>query len=93
MVRKMIVGMGEAMSALEGGDKGLQVLTSVLRRVKDGGDLEEEDDGYYSINDDEGPVTAEMVARGVGEAGCVVVVDFIWKRPVLRDLVSVYEKA
>ena len=30
MVQKMIVGMGEAMSALEGGDEGLRVLTSVL---------------------------------------------------------------
>ena len=44
MVRKMIVGMGEAMSALEGGEEGLRVLSSVLQRVQDGGDLEEEDE-------------------------------------------------
>ena len=57
------------------------------------GDLEEEDDGYYSSSNDEGPVTAEMAARGVGEAGCVVVADSIWNRLVPRDLQSVYEKA
>ena len=93
MVRKMILGMGEAMGALEGGDEGLRVLTTVLQRVRDEGDLEEEDDGYYSSSDDEGPVTAEMAARGMGEAGCVVAADSIWSRLVPRDLVSVYEKA
>ena len=75
MVRKMIVGMGEAMSELEGGDEGMRVLTSVLQKVRDGGDLDEEDDGYYSSSDDEGPVTGEMAARGVGEAGRVVIAD------------------
>ena len=37
MVRKMIVGMGEAMGGLEGSDEGLRVLTSVLHKVRDGG--------------------------------------------------------
>ena len=58
-----------------------------------GGDLEEEDDGHYSSSDDEGPVTAEMAARGVGEAGCVVVADPIWNRLVPCDPRSVYGKA
>ena len=93
MVRKMIVGMGEAMSSLQGGDEGLKVLTDVLQRVRDGGDLEEEDDGHYSSSDEEGPVTAEMAARGVGEAGCVVVADSIWNRLVPHDLLRVYERA
>ena len=85
--------MGEAMSAPEGGDVGLRVLTSVLQRVRDGGDLEEEDDGYYSNSEDEGPVTAEMVARGPGEAGCVVVADSIWDRLVPCDLLKAYREA
>ena len=93
MVKNMIVGMGEAMRSLQGGDEGLLVLTEVLRRVRDGGDLEEEDDGYYSSSDDEGPVTAQMAARGVGEAGCVVVADSIWNRLVPRDLLRVYSAA
>ena len=93
MVRNMIVGMGEAMRSLQGGDESLLVLTEVLQRVKDGGDLEEEDDGYYSSSDDEAPVTAEMAARGVGEAGCVVVADSIWNRLVPRDLLRVYSAA
>ena len=93
MVRRMIVGMGEAMSALEGGDEGPRILTIVLQRVRDGGDLEAEDDGYYSSGNDKGPVTAEMAAQGVGEAGCVVVADSIWNRLVPRDLLGVYEKA
>ena len=93
MVRKMIVGMGEAMSSLQGGEEGLQVLTSVLQRVRDGGDLEEEDDGDCSCSDEEGPVTAEMAARGVGEAGCVMIADSIWNKLVPRDLLRVYERA
>ena len=93
MVKNMIVGMGEAIRSLQGGDEGLLVLTEVLRCVMDGGDLEEEDDGYYSSSDDEGPVTAEMAARGVGEAGCVVVADSIWNRLVPRDLLQVYSAA
>ena len=93
MVRQMIVGMGEAMSCLQGGDEGLQVLTDVLQRVRDGGDLEEEDDGYYSNSDEEGPVTAEMAARGVGEAGFVVVADSIWNKLVPPDLLRVYDRA
>ena len=93
MVQNMIVAMGEAMTSLHGGDEGLMVLTDVLQHVRDGGDLEEEDDGYYSSSDDEGPVTAEMAARGVGEAGCVVVADSIWNRLVPRDLLRVYSAA
>ena len=89
MVQKMIVRMGEAMSSLHGGDEGLKVLTDVLQRVRDGGDLEEEDDGYYTVlgssSDEEGAVTAETAARGVGEAGCVVVVDSIWNRLHLEE--------
>ena len=89
----MIVGMGEAMGELEGGEEGLRVLTCVLQKVRDGGDLEEEDDGYYSSSDDEGPVTGEMAARGAGEAGRVVIADSIWNKLVPRDLLKVYEKA
>ena len=92
MVRKMIVGMGEAMGEPEGGEEGLRVLTSVLQKVRDRGDLEEEDDGYFRSSDDEGPVTGEMAARGVGEAGCVVVADSIWNKLVPRDLLKVFEK-
>ena len=88
----MIVGMGEAMSSLQGGEEGLQVLTSVLQRVWDGCDLDEEDDGYYSSSDEEGPVTAEMAARGVGEAGCVVIANSIWNKLVPRDLLRVYKQ-
>ena len=84
----MIMGMGEAMSSIQGGEEGLQVLTNVLQRVRGGGDLEEEDDGYYSNSDEEGLVTAEMAARGVGEAGCVVVADSIWNKLVPHDLLS-----
>ena len=91
MVRGMVMGMGEV--ALEGGDEGLRVLSSVLQRVRDGGDLKEEDDGYYNSSEEEGPVTAEMAARGVGEVGCVVVADSIWNRLVPRDLLNVYQKA
>ena len=60
MVRKMIMGMGEAMTSLQGGEQGLRVLTSVVQRVRDGGDLDEEEDGYYSSNDEEGPVTGGL---------------------------------
>ena len=88
----MVVGMGEAMNCLPGGAEGLQILTDVLQRVRDGGDLQEEDDGYYSSSDEEGPVTAEMAARGVGEAGCVVVADSIWNRQVPREPVRVYSR-
>ena len=91
MVRKMIVGMGEAMNSLQGGEEGLRVLTSVLQRVRDGGDLDEEEDSYYSSSDEEGPVMAEMAARG--EAGCVVVADSIWNKLVPSDLLRVYERA
>ena len=66
MVRKMVMGMGEAMLNLEGGEEGLQVLTIVLTRVRDGGDLDEEDNGYHSSSEDEGVVAAEMAERGVG---------------------------
>ena len=75
MVKNMIVGMGEAMRFLQDGDKGLVVFTEGLKRVREGGDLEAQDHGYYSSSDDEGSVTAEMAARGVGEAGCVVVAE------------------
>ena len=86
MVRKKVVGMGEAMMHLEGGDEGLRALTGVLTKVRDGGDLDEEDNGYYSSSEDEGEVTAEMAARGVGEAGRVVVADTIWNKLVPPDL-------
>ena len=55
MVRKMVVGMGEAIGALEGGRVGLRVFTSVLQQVPDGGDLDEEEDGYCSSSKEEGP--------------------------------------
>ena len=89
----MIVGMGEAISSLQGGDEGLQVLIDVLQRVRHGGDLEEEDDGYYSSTEEQGPITAEMAARGVGGARCVVVADSMWNRFVPRDLLCVYNRA
>ena len=60
MVHKMILGMGDAMCRLEGGDEGLRVLSSTLGRVVEGGDLDEEDDGYYSSSDEEGEVADAM---------------------------------
>ena len=50
------------------------MLTSVLTKVRDGGDLDNEDDGCDSSSSskEEGEVTAEMAERGVGEAGRVV---------------------
>ena len=57
-----------------------KVLSSTLSRVVDGGDLDEEDDGYYSSSDEEGEVTDAMAARGVGEAGRVVVSPSIWNK-------------
>ena len=39
MVHKMILGMGDAMCGLEGGDEGLRVLSSTLGRVVEGGGL------------------------------------------------------
>ena len=68
MVRNLITGMGEAVLRLECGEEGLDTLCSVLTKVGEG-DLDEEDDGYYSSSDEEGVVTEDMAARGVGEAG------------------------
>ena len=93
MVHKMILGMGDAMCGLEGGDEGLRVLSSTLGRVVEGGDLDEEDDGYYSSSDEEGEVTDAMAARGVGEAGRVVVSPSIWNKVVPPDLLKVYQRA
>ena len=73
MVRKMVVGMAKAMMHLEGGDEGLRVLTSVLTKVRDGGHLDEEDDGYYCSSEEEGEDAAKMAERGVGEARRMVV--------------------
>ena len=56
-------------------------------------DFEEEDDGYYSSSEDEGPVTAKMAVCGVGEAGRVVVAESIYNKLVPKDLLGVYEKA
>ena len=67
----------------------MRVLADVLRQVRDIGDREEEDNGYYSSSDEEGTVTAEMAARGVGEAGCVAVADSIWNRLVPCHLLRV----
>ena len=93
MVHKMILGMGDAMCGLEGGDEGLRVLSSTLGRVVEGGDLDEEDDGYYSSSDEEGEVTDAMAARGVGEARRVVVSPSIWNKVVPPDLLKVYKRA
>ena len=93
MVHKMILGMGDAMCGLEGGDEGLRDLSSTLGRVVEGGDLDEEDDGYYSSSDEEGEVTDAMAARGVGEAGRVVVSPSIWNKVVPPDLAKVYKRA
>ena len=91
MVRNLITGMGEAVLRLECGEEGLDTLCSVLTKVGEG-DLDEEDDGYYSSSDEEGEVTEEMAARGVGEAGCVTVSDKIWNSLVPRDLLGVYRR-
>ena len=91
MVRNLITGMGEAVLRLECGEEGLDTLCSVLTKVGEG-DLDEEDDGYYSSSDEEGLVTEEMAARGVGEAGCVTVSDKIWNSLVPRDLLGVYRR-
>ena len=91
MVRNLITGMGEAVLRLECGEEGLDTLCSVLTKVGEG-DLDEEDDGYYSSSDEEGVVTEEMAARGVGEAGCVTVSDKIWNSLVPRDLLGVYRR-
>ena len=64
-----MISMVEAMTHLEGGKEGPCVLTSVQTKVRGGGDLDEEDDGYYSIGEEKGQVTAEMAEWGVGEAG------------------------
>ena len=84
MVRNLITAMGEAVLRLECGEEGLDTLCSVLTKVGEG-DLDEEDDGYYSSSDEEGVVTEEMAARGVGEAGCVTVSDKIWNSLLPRD--------
>ena len=86
MVRNLITGMGEAVLRLECGEEGLDTLCSVLTKVGEG-DLE-----YYSSSDEEGVVTEEMAARGVGEAGCVTVSDKIWNSLVPRDLLGVYRR-
>ena len=91
MVRNLITGMGEAVLRLECGEEGLDTLCSVLTKVREG-DLDEEDDGYYSSSDEEGVVTEDMAARGVGEAGCVTVSDKIWNSLVPRDLLGVYRR-
>ena len=91
MVCNLITGMGEAVLRLECGEKGLDTLCSVLTKVGEG-DLDEEDDGYYSSSDEEGVVTEEMAARGTGEAGCVTVSDKIWNSLVPRDLLGVYRR-
>ena len=91
MVRNLITGMGEAVLRLECGEEGLDTLCSVLTKVGEG-DLDEEDDGYYSSSDEEGVVTEDMAARGVGEAGCVTVSDKIWNSLVPRDLLGVYRR-
>ena len=93
MVQTMILGMAEAMRHIEPSEEGLETLSCVLSRVQEGGNLDEADDGYYSSSDDEGVVTAEMAARGVGEAGRVVVSKSIWNRLMLRDLLRVYKRA
>ena len=56
MVHNLITGMGEAVLKLECGEEGLDTLCSVLTKVGEG-DLDEEDDGYYSSSDEEGVVT------------------------------------
>ena len=93
MVHKMILGTGDAMCGLEGGDEGLRVLSSTVSRVVDGGDLDEEEDGYYSSSDEEGEVTDAMAAGGVGEVGRVVVSPSIWNKIVPPDLLKVYKRA
>ena len=89
MVRNLITETGEAVLRLDRGEGGLDMLCSVLTKVGEG-DLDEEDDGYYSSSDEKGVVTEEMAARGVGEAGCVTVSDKIWNSLVPRDLSGVY---
>ena len=71
------MGMADAMSLLERGDQGLRTLCSVLRKVREGRDIEEEDDGCCSSSGDEGVVTAEIAERGVGEVSRVVVAESI----------------
>ena len=91
MVRNLITGTGEALLRLECGEEGLDTLCSVLTKVGEG-DLDGEDHGYYSSSDEEGVVTEDMAARGVGEAGCVTVSNKIWNSLVPRDLLGVYRR-
>ena len=50
MVRKMILGMAEAMQHIAKGEDGLKTLSCVPTRVRDGGNIDDEDHGYYSSN-------------------------------------------
>ena len=90
IVQAMLEGMGKAPSKLGGGDEGERVLLAVLAKVRDGGDLEGDEEGYYSSSEEEGEITGEMAARGVGEAGDIRVANSLWSRLVPRDLLGVY---
>ena len=86
----MLEGMGKALRKLERGDKGERVLVAVLAKVRDAGNLEGDEEGYYSSSEDKGEITGGLAARGVGEAGDVRVADSLWWRLVPRGLLRVY---
>ena len=66
MVFNLITGMGEAVLRLECGEEGLDTLCSVLTKVGEG-DLDEEDDGYYSSSDGRGWLTRKWLLGGWGK--------------------------
>ena len=55
-------------------------------------DLDEEEEGYYSSADEEGEITEDMAARGVGQAGAVRVAWSPWGRMVPGDLIDTYKR-
>ena len=88
MLRGMLEGMGQSVRNLEGGVDGEHALLAVLARVKNQGELDGQDGGYYSSTF---PHRKGKSRRPEGwEAGNVPVARSLWVWLVPEDLLHVY---
>ena len=62
----------------------------MLAKLRDGGELEEEDEGYCNSSEDDAEITDEIAARGVGEAGAIRVAQSLGDRLDPVNLLSAY---
>ena len=87
---QLVLGICDAAGA--GAAKTILVVVGCLSELAEKGVDQEDEESYYSEEEDHGEVDPAVAARGLGQVGNVPIAETLWSRYVPEDLRSRYQK-